>query len=277
MSIITNRPSQRLIDLVGTLGGKWHGYSALCRCPAHEDRTPSLSLRQGDRGILVHCFAGCDPDIILRELDQVKPSGTDQFAELPAPRRTANLDQLWSASVPVAGTPGERYLARRGIAVDVADVRYHPRCPKGRSPQTVFKPAVMVAVREGRALRALQRIFLDLEAGGYREKLMIGTPRAGAWQGSMRGDTLAIAEGFEDAACYTRVTGVPAWAALGAARLHLLSVPEHIKTIIIAEDNNPEGMRAAARAKRVYSEQGFTVRRHSPQPHGDWAEVPIGG
>jgi hypothetical protein len=276
MSIITNHPSQRLVDIVGSLGGTWRGYSALCRCPVHEDRTPSLSLRQGDRGILVHCFAGCDPDVILRELDKIKPNQSYKFAEMPASRRPANLDQLWSASVPIANTPGEEYLTRRGITSDVPDVRYHSRCPKGRSPQTVFKPAVIVAVREGRALRALQRIFLDLEAGGYSEKLMIGTPQAGAWQGTIPTDTLAIAEGFEDAACYTRLTGVPTWAALSAARLHLLAIPENVKTIVIAEDNDPEGMRAAVRAKQVYTEQGFTVRRHNPGPHGDWAEVPIG-
>ena len=28
-------------------------------CPAHQDRNPSLSVREGDRGILVKCWAGC--------------------------------------------------------------------------------------------------------------------------------------------------------------------------------------------------------------------------
>lgn len=29
-------------------------------CPAHEDRTPSLSVREGDDGrVLLHCFGGC--------------------------------------------------------------------------------------------------------------------------------------------------------------------------------------------------------------------------
>jgi DNA primase len=32
----------------------------LAPCPAHEDNTPSLSLKDGDSGIVVHCFAGCD-------------------------------------------------------------------------------------------------------------------------------------------------------------------------------------------------------------------------
>src|SRR6266496_3249531 len=32
----------------------------LARCPAHQDRRPSLSVRQADGGrLLVHCFAGC--------------------------------------------------------------------------------------------------------------------------------------------------------------------------------------------------------------------------
>lgn len=29
------------------------------RCPAHQDRTPSLSVKQGERGVLLHCWAGC--------------------------------------------------------------------------------------------------------------------------------------------------------------------------------------------------------------------------
>src|SRR5260370_25238921 len=35
--------------------GRW-----LARCPAHQDRRPSLSVRELDDGrVLVHCFAGC--------------------------------------------------------------------------------------------------------------------------------------------------------------------------------------------------------------------------
>lgn len=34
--------------------GKWSA-----RCPAHHDKSPSLSVREAERGLLVHCFAGC--------------------------------------------------------------------------------------------------------------------------------------------------------------------------------------------------------------------------
>jgi len=39
-------------------------------CPAHADRSPSLSLQELDDGrILMHCFAGCPPVDVLTALD----------------------------------------------------------------------------------------------------------------------------------------------------------------------------------------------------------------
>lgn len=35
------------------------------RCPAHSDRTNSLSIRDNDGTVLVHCFAGCDVHSIV--------------------------------------------------------------------------------------------------------------------------------------------------------------------------------------------------------------------
>lgn len=41
--------------------GRW-----LACCPAHEDRTPSMTVREMDDGrVLVHCFAGCGIEQIL--------------------------------------------------------------------------------------------------------------------------------------------------------------------------------------------------------------------
>ena len=43
--------------------GKW---SALC--PAHSDNSPSLSIHEGDRGLLLRCFAGCRLEEICASL-----------------------------------------------------------------------------------------------------------------------------------------------------------------------------------------------------------------
>ena len=38
------------------------GYMA--RCPAHGDTSPSLAIKEGERGLLVKCWAGCTLDEI---------------------------------------------------------------------------------------------------------------------------------------------------------------------------------------------------------------------
>jgi hypothetical protein len=50
------------------LQGRKSGASWLCRCPAHEDRTPSLSIRETDGKLLVHCHAGCDQQAVVDAL-----------------------------------------------------------------------------------------------------------------------------------------------------------------------------------------------------------------
>ena len=41
------------------------GANYTARCPAHQDRAPSLSIREGDDRLLLFCHAGCDQDSIL--------------------------------------------------------------------------------------------------------------------------------------------------------------------------------------------------------------------
>lgn len=43
--------------------GRW-----MARCPAHADRNPSLSIREGERGLLVKCWAGCAVEEITAAL-----------------------------------------------------------------------------------------------------------------------------------------------------------------------------------------------------------------
>jgi hypothetical protein len=52
------------LDAVRRRGaGRWSA-----RCPAHSDNSPSLSIREGDRGILLKCWAGCTLEEITAEL-----------------------------------------------------------------------------------------------------------------------------------------------------------------------------------------------------------------
>jgi hypothetical protein len=53
----------RLDGIIRTGDGRWSA-----RCPAHDDRSPSLSLRDAGDRLLVHCHAGCHPEDVLRAL-----------------------------------------------------------------------------------------------------------------------------------------------------------------------------------------------------------------
>lgn len=41
----------------------------MARCVAHEDRAPSLSIRERDGKVLVHCFSGCETKDVLAALN----------------------------------------------------------------------------------------------------------------------------------------------------------------------------------------------------------------
>jgi hypothetical protein len=69
------------LDRVKQTGlGRW-----VSRCPAHEDRSPSLSIREVDDGkVLIRCFAGCGAidvlDALGLEWASLFPEGRHQDA-----------------------------------------------------------------------------------------------------------------------------------------------------------------------------------------------------
>jgi predicted protein tyrosine phosphatase len=47
-------------EIVELLHARRSGSGWIARCPAHADRSPSLSIHEGDaRRVLIHCFGGC--------------------------------------------------------------------------------------------------------------------------------------------------------------------------------------------------------------------------
>lgn len=55
-------------SIANALRGRRNGRGWSCRCPAHEDRSPSLSLTEREGRVLVHCHAGCDQQSVLAAL-----------------------------------------------------------------------------------------------------------------------------------------------------------------------------------------------------------------
>lgn len=271
------KPTPETLDIVSRLGGTWHGDYASCKCPAHNDSDPSLSIKQGEKTILVRCFAGCDPADILRAIRSIV--GGALPAQRPSERitdeKTDRHTPLWQSGRPIEGTLAQRYLKDvRGIDFTPREVKYHPRCPQGKAPQTKFLPALLVGIFKEKLLVAVQRIFLDPETAHHTAKMIIGDSRGGVWPSSFSTDHMAIAEGFETACAFQQITDLEAGTCFGTANFPHFEPPAGIKRITFLPDNDPEGMKAVNKAIPIRQEQGFLTRtKLCPQNFGDWADI----
>jgi hypothetical protein len=85
----------RLSKVKKTGADKW-----AAQCPAHEDRSPSLAIKDADGTILLHCFAGCSPGDVCAS---VGISLTDLFPD------TGKRE--WQGETPVKFTGGLKFNA----------------------------------------------------------------------------------------------------------------------------------------------------------------------
>jgi hypothetical protein len=63
-------------DLLSRLEGvRRTGRGWKAQCPAHSDNDPSLSVREGDKGILLKCWAGCSYAEVLAAIGEEPEAG----------------------------------------------------------------------------------------------------------------------------------------------------------------------------------------------------------
>jgi hypothetical protein len=86
---------------------------AMAKCPAHADRHPSLSIKEGKRGILLKCWAGCSLASILAALN-LRTSDLFHGPPLPAERiAELNRERSLAASIERAQVRAESTRNRR--------------------------------------------------------------------------------------------------------------------------------------------------------------------
>ena len=89
----------RLESVRETGQGRW-----MARCPAHDDRTPSLSIGQADDGrILINCFAGCATSEVVSvvglELSDLFPDKPASCKPISRPFPAADILRCLSSEV----------------------------------------------------------------------------------------------------------------------------------------------------------------------------------
>ena len=275
-------------EIVERLGGEWRRSGGMCRCPAHDDRTPSLSIRRGERRLLFHCFAGCDTVKVIRALSALQLRGPELPAELderiptPAdpgrPNRGAAA-RLWATARPITGSPAETYLRGRGLMLPALGLRFHPRTPCGRGTGAIFLPAMLAAVRDESGLVAVHRTFLDPRSAKLADLAVPRRALGRLGQGAVRlrppdDGMLGWAEGIETALAATLLTGVPCWATLGTERFARVALPPSVSRLILFLDHDPGGRRAERLAREVLGSTGVRIEARYPAAVGtDWNDV----
>ena len=274
----------RARKIVEALGGNWSRSRGMCCCPAHPDRTPSLSITLGKRAILVHCFAGCTNEAVMQGLGKAGVRISDLFdgtgeAITPMPREDiadSNALRLWRDASILSDSPAARYLAGRAITTSSPDLRFHPRMPLGPKGAVRFLPAMVAAVRNDAGVLALHRTFLDPAGRGLASfggpKRALGSLGSGAVRLAFpRGGRLGLAEGIETALSAMQLFGIPCWATLGNERFGLVTIPESVRELHLFVDNDAGGVLADEHAREAYACEGRRIATRCPgRPGADW-------
>jgi len=259
------------------LGGRRYGTEWQVRCPAHGDRIASLSIKDGERGVLVYCHARCSQQSVITALmarglwsstarfdrNEFRPRFTNRKSEPNGAEKTALALKIWKESKPSKGMLVEVYLESRGIRLDEDQaLRFHP-CLKHLSGNSW--PAMVALVTDGvtNLPVAIHRTFLAIDGSGKapigQTKLMLGPCRGGAVRFGKDNDEIIVGEGIETVLSVRQAMKMPAWAALSTSGLVALEFPPEVRKIIIAADGDSAGDKAAKDAARKWSSNGRSV------------------
>jgi putative DNA primase/helicase len=275
--------------VTAAIGGTWHGHYGTARCVAHDDRHPSLLLRDGDKPgvILVHCYAGCERSAILDVLRRRGLLGGSSPATLqPAPpaakrddgreRRIAAARKIWDNARTIDGTTAAAYLAGRGLGPPFPRVlRFHRALMHKPSGQRLPALVALVAAPDG-SFSGVHRTFLANDAPARKAevdapKMMLGVTSRGAVRLAVASDELAVGEGLETCLSYLQAERIPTWAALSTAGMRSIELPPRpiASTVEIIVDADAAGEAAAQDLAARLATEGRAVRLVRPLVGGD--------
>ena len=164
-------------DLYGRIVERYHVKRGVARCPAHDDKTPSLSVKlDGDR-VLVHCHAGCTQEDVIDAMrrDGVWPESNGNGFGLGL-----HIEPVLSSPPPAASEDAKAIEDEQAAADREAVLRLLP---------TDAPELVIDAVRQLRDRPPLDKAvrILQLLADDAGWQALSGTIKAGVSDAVLRG------------------------------------------------------------------------------------------
>jgi Toprim domain len=269
---IATAQAARIAEALAGRPVKAQGGNFLVPCPAHDDASPSLSLRDGDGGLLVHCFAGCSSGDVyasIRRRDRrlLEPGNTAREPVKGSSdyerRQHDKASFLWSRRRRITGTVAEHYLRKaRGITCPLPPtLAFLPPLKPEQHPAMIAAFVLVGEPEPGllgtpRDVTSVHLTLLKPDGSGKIErthkqpnKLIIGRPLARPIVLASPNDLLglAICEGIEDALTAHAATGLGAWAAGSASFLSSLArhMPSFVEAVTIFAHADKAGRNGA--------------------------------
>lgn len=274
------------------LGGRKMGGRWAARCPAHDDRTPSLSICDADDNkVLVRCHAGCDQERVIAALRSrglwagksrrpimrsARRTPVERKTDQEVAKRTELALAIWQSSKPAQGTLVETYLASRGISLSLPEaLRFHAGL-KHPSGDTWPVMAALVTRGPHASPLAVHRTYGASKAPVEPQKMMLGPCRGGAVRLADPAEVLMVGEGIETSLAAMMATGHPSWAALSTSGLRTLDLPEDVRNVIILADGDDAGESAARDCAWRWKREGRRVRIAHPPQGMDFNDLLVG-
>jgi putative DNA primase/helicase len=279
------------------LGGRKAGAAWMARCPAHDDRAPSLSIADARDGkVLVRCHAGCDQRDVIAALrargvwdaDERRPIRFSCKPDrVPPPEMNGDAIKrieaalaIWRGAQSAVGTPVETYLRSRGLTITIPpSIRFHAGL---KHPSGGVWPAMVALVTHGANGKSIgiHRTFLgrdgSVKAPVDPVKMMLGPCRGGAVRLADPGDVLMIGEGIETCLSAMQASGHPVWAALSTSGLRTLDLPREVREVIVLADGDDPGEAAARDCALRWKRQGRRARIARPTRGMDFNDMLLG-
>lgn len=279
--------------IVAALGGTWNGDRGVAHCPAHDDRTPSLSVSEGPGGrTLVRCHAGCSQDKVIRALklrglwstgrtgNRAKTKMTDRDNKQKEYERLRRARGFLHNAVPAEGTPAEAYLRYRGLDIEIPKkIRFNPFV-KGFLGVKRF-PAMVARIHShnGKFVGSHVTVLRDDGRGkallkGSKKTFGVLKGKGAAIRLHPAAKKMVVGEGLESTLSAHQICGLPAWCGISAPHLRSLVLPRKVKEVVIAADHDEKGIEAADELAERLVKEGRVVRVAVPERFGaDWNDM----
>lgn len=153
--------SYNLEKLISETRAKPSGSGYIGHCPCHDDKNPSLSFREENGKVLIHCHSGCHYKVINSWMLESGIISDDRPRKKEKYDPQKLLTTIINESVPISSeNAAGKYLISRGIDLSIVgpDLKFHPSVWHSDTKKT--HPCFIGIIRRDNEIIGIQRTYL---------------------------------------------------------------------------------------------------------------------